>query len=390
MGDPAPARPREGRARRDPGRRVRWRRPAAARRALRRGAAGLLDNRTARTPTTYPRATVDVTSCRSSASPAVAGAIVAPRRVRDDLDAAVPRVRRAACDGSASPRVTAYFDEHVEADAVHENLAARRPRRRARRGRAALVDDILFGASACLTWTVGSGAACVPHSSAASRRCGCRCRLPGRPAVRHPSEAPRLRVPGRTAHRARPDRTRRRARRPVEQEATPWRCAAAKPRRPAICNVIACGLRGRRRTAGQHYRRRAGGRAGRGYRVEQPARPGQPLADRPRAWRGTGAGGDGDGNAVLQRGAVPDPDRRATLTASAEVLESGWAPLSNTVMCGKRLNAWKTMPRRPDRRRFDGRVGDHLAVDADGSQRAHSEHTVAVTDGDPVVLTARD
>ena len=32
--------------------------------------------------------------------------------------------------------VTGYFDEHVEADAVHEQIAASGSRRRARRGRA--------------------------------------------------------------------------------------------------------------------------------------------------------------------------------------------------------------------------------------------------------------
>lgn len=47
--------------------------------------------------------------------------------------------------------VVAYFDEHVEADAVHEQLAARELAGGLAETEPALVDDILFGASACLT-----------------------------------------------------------------------------------------------------------------------------------------------------------------------------------------------------------------------------------------------
>lgn len=44
-----------------------------------------------------------------------------------------------------------YFDEHVEADAVHEQLAANDLAGGLAETEPALVDDILFGASACLT-----------------------------------------------------------------------------------------------------------------------------------------------------------------------------------------------------------------------------------------------
>ncbi|MGR0218872.1 iron-containing redox enzyme family protein [Agromyces sp. ZXT2-6] len=47
--------------------------------------------------------------------------------------------------------VVDYFDEHVEADAVHEQLAANDLAGGLAETEPALVDDILFGASACLT-----------------------------------------------------------------------------------------------------------------------------------------------------------------------------------------------------------------------------------------------
>ncbi|GAA2274941.1 iron-containing redox enzyme family protein [Glycomyces scopariae] len=53
------------------------------------------------------------------------------------------------------PEVTAYFDEHVEADAVHEQIAARDLAGALAEDEPALLDDILFGALACLrmdTW----------------------------------------------------------------------------------------------------------------------------------------------------------------------------------------------------------------------------------------------
>ncbi|MDJ0379050.1 iron-containing redox enzyme family protein [Cryobacterium sp. PH31-L1] len=46
--------------------------------------------------------------------------------------------------------VTRYFDEHVEADAVHEQIAARDLAGALAAEEPALLDDILFGASACL------------------------------------------------------------------------------------------------------------------------------------------------------------------------------------------------------------------------------------------------
>lgn len=47
--------------------------------------------------------------------------------------------------------VTWYFDEHVEADAVHEQIAGRDLAGALAEDEPALLDDILFGAAACLT-----------------------------------------------------------------------------------------------------------------------------------------------------------------------------------------------------------------------------------------------
>lgn len=47
-------------------------------------------------------------------------------------------------------QVTAYFDEHVEADAVHEQIAARDLAGALAEDRPELVADIMFGAAACL------------------------------------------------------------------------------------------------------------------------------------------------------------------------------------------------------------------------------------------------
>jgi hypothetical protein len=55
-------------------------------------------------------------------------------------------VRRLGLDET----VAAYFDEHVEADAVHEQLAARDLCGRLVSQEPALLDDVLFGAAACL------------------------------------------------------------------------------------------------------------------------------------------------------------------------------------------------------------------------------------------------
>jgi hypothetical protein len=46
--------------------------------------------------------------------------------------------------------VTDYFDEHVEADAVHEQLAARDLAGSLAEDEPQLANDILFGAAACL------------------------------------------------------------------------------------------------------------------------------------------------------------------------------------------------------------------------------------------------
>lgn len=47
--------------------------------------------------------------------------------------------------------VAAYYDEHVEADAVHEQIAGRDLAGSLAEDEPDLLDDILFGASACLT-----------------------------------------------------------------------------------------------------------------------------------------------------------------------------------------------------------------------------------------------
>ncbi len=50
-----------------------------------------------------------------------------------------------------APEITYYFDEHVEADAVHEQIAARDLAGSLAEDRPELVEDIMFGAAACLT-----------------------------------------------------------------------------------------------------------------------------------------------------------------------------------------------------------------------------------------------
>jgi hypothetical protein len=55
--------------------------------------------------------------------------------------------RRLGYDSDA----TWYFDEHVEADAVHEQIAGRDLAGGLAESDPALLDDILFGAAACLT-----------------------------------------------------------------------------------------------------------------------------------------------------------------------------------------------------------------------------------------------
>jgi hypothetical protein len=48
------------------------------------------------------------------------------------------------------PDVTEYFDEHVQADAVHEQIAARDLAGSLAQDRPELLPDIMFGAAACL------------------------------------------------------------------------------------------------------------------------------------------------------------------------------------------------------------------------------------------------
>lgn len=76
--------------------------------------------------------------------------------------------------------VTWYFDEHVEADAVHEQIAGRDLAGSLAEDEPALLPDILFGAAACLTvdgwagahildaWTAGRSALRVPLASASA------------------------------------------------------------------------------------------------------------------------------------------------------------------------------------------------------------------------------
>jgi hypothetical protein len=47
--------------------------------------------------------------------------------------------------------VTDYFDEHVEADAVHEQIAGRDLAGALAEDQPELLPDIMFGAAACLT-----------------------------------------------------------------------------------------------------------------------------------------------------------------------------------------------------------------------------------------------
>jgi hypothetical protein len=56
------------------------------------------------------------------------------------------------------PDVAAYFDEHVEADAVHEQIAARDLAGSLAEDHPELLPDILFGAAACLTVDGWAGA----------------------------------------------------------------------------------------------------------------------------------------------------------------------------------------------------------------------------------------
>jgi hypothetical protein len=81
-----------------------------------------------------------------------------------------------------SSEATWYFDEHVEADAVHEQIAARDLAGSLAEDEPALVDDILFGAAACLaidgrvaqhmldSWATGQSSLLRPLPSPESAR----------------------------------------------------------------------------------------------------------------------------------------------------------------------------------------------------------------------------
>jgi hypothetical protein len=81
-----------------------------------------------------------------------------------------------------SSEATWYFDEHVEADAVHEQIAARDLAGSLAEDEPALVNDILFGAAACLaidgrvaqhmldSWATGQSSLLRPLPSPESAR----------------------------------------------------------------------------------------------------------------------------------------------------------------------------------------------------------------------------
>ena len=58
-----------------------------------------------------------------------------------------------------APEVASYWDEHVEADAVHEQLAVRGVCGALVAAEPDLADDVLFGAAACLEVEARFGAA---------------------------------------------------------------------------------------------------------------------------------------------------------------------------------------------------------------------------------------
>jgi hypothetical protein len=73
------------------------------------------------------------------------------RGIRGDQLPAEPQIRRVACAGSGLPEVApAYYDEHVEADSVHEQIAMRDLCGALADDEPELVEDIAFGAAVCL------------------------------------------------------------------------------------------------------------------------------------------------------------------------------------------------------------------------------------------------
>ena len=148
----------EGGAGRDPGRRVRRR---AARAHARRSCSPTRWTRSASTPRygAYLDALPGVTLATVNLMSLLRPAPPPPRRDRRatsplfEMTSSIPNRRYA--DGAAAARrrrarATAFFDEHVEADAVHENIAAVDLAGGLAAQEPALAGDVLFGARALL------------------------------------------------------------------------------------------------------------------------------------------------------------------------------------------------------------------------------------------------
>ena len=76
------------------------------------------------------------------------GIVGPPRAVRDDVVAAQRPLRARPAAARASTAATPFFDEHVEADAVHENIAAVDLAGGLARAEPALTGEIVWGARA--------------------------------------------------------------------------------------------------------------------------------------------------------------------------------------------------------------------------------------------------
>jgi hypothetical protein len=180
----------EGRARRDPGRRVRRRpRPERIHAQLFADAMDALGSTpaTARTRP-HPRATLATVNLMSLCGlhRRLRGAIVGHLALFE-MTSSIPNrryatgLRRLGLDDAAA---TEFFDEHVEADAVHEAVAAvDLGRRLARSSRSS---PRHLGAPAPSRWTEALGDTRMTAWEAASRRCSRRRgpRSPARPAGR--------------------------------------------------------------------------------------------------------------------------------------------------------------------------------------------------------------
>ena len=74
-------------------------------------------------------------------------------RCRDHVCAAEQTIQRRTCADSDSVRdATLFYDEHVEADSVHEQIAVRELAGGLASSQPHRTDDILFGAAACLAF----------------------------------------------------------------------------------------------------------------------------------------------------------------------------------------------------------------------------------------------